>query len=117
GYDVGSKAFELAALNVTTAYTKELKDLGFNLPLEKVIEGRIFNVGREQVQGLASVGVTNVPFEKLVEFQIFHVTPEDVRALRAGGFNVPVEKMVEMRVHGATPEFMQQMAAVGYKNL
>jgi len=118
GYtDVDRKSFELAMLDVSRAYAKEIRDLGFKTNLEELIEARIFNVNREQVEGLRAVGVTNLPMKKLVEYRIFDVTPEYVKQMRASFPNISVDKMVEMRIHKATPEFAKEMANLGYSGL
>jgi hypothetical protein len=118
GYqDVDDKAFELTALDVSRGFAKEIRELGFKTDLKELIEARIFNVGREQVEGLKAVGVTNLPLKKLVEYQIFHVTPEYIRQMRASFPNIEMDQMVAMRIHNATPEFAQEMAKLGYSNL
>ena len=118
GYqDVDEKAFELATLDVSRAFAKEIRDLGYKTDLKELIEARIFNVGREQVEGLKAVGLTNLPMKKLVEYQIFHVTPDYIRQMRASFPNIEMDQMVAMRIHKATPEFAKEMAALGYSNL
>jgi hypothetical protein len=118
GYsEVDSKAFELAIIDVSRAYAKEIKDLGYNPDLQGLIEARIFKVGREQIAGLKSVGVTDLSLHKLVEYQIFNVTPDYVREMRAAFPNISLDKMVEMRIHKATPEFAKEMAQLGYSGL
>lgn len=115
--DADSKAFVLAALDVTRAYIKELRGLGFDPDLDKVITGRIFNVDREQVEGLKAVGVSNPSLDDLVQYRIFHVTPEYIKQTRAAFPALPMEKMVAMRIHQVTPEFAQEMSRAGYTNL
>jgi len=118
GYsDVEDKAYELTALDVSRAFAKEIRDLGFKADLKELIEARIFNVGREQVEGLKSVGITNLPLKKLVEYQIFHVTPDYIRQMRASFPKIDMDQVVAMRIHNATPEFAQEMAKLGYSNL
>lgn len=118
GYqDVDDKAYELAALDVSRNFAKEIRDLGFKTDLKELIEARIFNVGREQVEGLKSVGITNLPLKKLVEYQIFHVTPDYIRQMRASFPNIEMDQVVAMRIHNATPEFAQEMSKLGYSNL
>jgi hypothetical protein len=118
GYpDVEDKAWELTALDVSRAYAKELRDLGYKTDLKELIEARIFNVNRAQVEGLKSVGVTDLSLKKLVEYQIFKVTPDYVRQMRAAYPSIDMDQLVAMRIHGATPEFAQEMAKLGYTNL
>jgi hypothetical protein len=117
GYSIDSKAFELAMIDVSRAYAKEIKDLGYTPDLQGLIEARIFKVGRDQINGLKSVGVTDLSLHKLVEYQIFNVTPDYVREMRAAFPNISLDKMVEMRIHKATPEFAKEMAQLGYSGL
>lgn len=115
--EVDDKAFELTTIDVSRAYAKELRDLGYNPDLKELISGRIFNVNREQVEGLKSVGVTDLSLKKLVEYRIFKVTPEYVREMRASFPNISLDKLVAMRIHNATPEFAREMAQLGYSKL
>jgi hypothetical protein len=118
GYsEADSRAFELATLDVSLEFVREIKDLGYKASLDELIQARIFKVGRAQVEGLRAVGITDLPISKLVEYQIFNVTPEYVREMRASFPNISTDKMVEMRIHKATPEFAREMASLGYKDL
>jgi hypothetical protein len=118
GYpDVDDKAWELTVLDVSRSYAKEIRDLGFKTDLKELIEARIFNVGRTQVEGLKAVGITDLSMKKLVEYQIFKVTPEYVKQMRTAFPNIDLDQMVAMRIHNATPEFAQEMAKLGYSNL
>jgi hypothetical protein len=118
GYsEAGSKAFELAALDVSRPFAKEIRDLGFRTSLDELIQARIFNVNRAQIEGLKSVGITNPSLETLVQYRIFDVNPEYIREMRASFPNVSLDQMVQMRIHKATPEFAKEMAKLGYGNL
>ena len=118
GYaDVEDKAWELTTLDVSRAYARDLRDLGYKTDLKELIEARIFNVNRAQVEGLKSAGVTDLSLKKLVEYQIFKVTPEYIRQVRTAYPNIDMGQLVAMRIHGATPEFAQEMAKLGYANL
>jgi hypothetical protein len=112
-----SEAFSLTALDVSRAFAKEIRDLGFKPDLDDLIQARIFRVGRQQVEGLKAIGVTNVPLETLVEYRIFNVTPEYIQEMRKAFPGISVDDMVQMRIHKATPEFAKEMAQMGYANL
>ena len=114
---VEDEAFNLAALDVSRAFVKEIRDLGYKPDLDDLVQARIFKVGREQVEGLKSVAITNVPLHTLVEYRIFNVTPDYIREMRKAFPNISVDDMVQMRIHKATPEFAQEMAKLGYNNL
>ena len=111
------KLFEMAMIDVSTRYTRELQSLGFKPDLDGLIEARIFNVNREQVEGLKSVGYDNLSLKKLVELRVHGVTPEYVKEMRGAGFDESLDKFGEMHMFGVTPEFRQQMAQAGYPNL
>jgi hypothetical protein len=115
--DVEHKSFELAMLDVSRAYANEIRSLGYKPDLDGLIQARIFKVDRAQVEGMRAIGVTDLPLEKLVQYRIFNVTPEYVREMRTSFPNLSLEKLVEMRIHKATPEFAKEMASLGYGNL
>jgi len=114
---VENEALSLAMVDVTTAYAEELHSLGFQPDLDHLISGRIFNVNREQVEGLKAVGITGLSLEKLVELRIFNVNPEFVREMRAKNPNVTIDQLVEARIFKTTPEFVFAMKQEGYPDL
>jgi hypothetical protein len=114
---VENEALALAMVDVTIAYAEELHSLGFQPDLDHLISGRIFNVNREQVEGLKAAGISGLSLEKLVELRIFNVSPEFVREMRAKNPNVTVEQLVEARIFKTTPEFVFAMKQEGYPDL
>ena len=114
---IEKEALSLAMVDVTIDYVKELQSLGFHPDLDKVIEGRIFKVNREQVERLKSAGITGLSLDKLVECRIFNVTPEYVREMRAKNPQMNVDQLVEGRIFNATPEFADEIAKAGFPNL
>lgn len=118
GYaDVLDKAFTLTCIDVTRAYIQELRSLGLYPDLGKVIEARIFNVNREQVDGLKAAGVNALELNSLVQYRIFKITPEYVQQMRASFPGITLDKMTQMRVLHVTPEFGKEMSRLGYSGL
>jgi hypothetical protein len=118
GFDCGGeKQFEMAALDVSLAYAREFKELGFTPACKDVIEGRIFNVNRAQVEELRGLGYTNLPLKKLVELRIFKVDGVYIKQMRAQGMDLSLDKLVESQIFKVTPEFKKQFEDLGYKNL
>jgi hypothetical protein len=118
GYpDAPEKVFTLASIDLTRAYVLELRALGFHPDLDKLMEARIFNVNREQVNGLKAAGVEALELRDLVQYRIFNVTPEYVQQMRASFPGISVEKMTEMRIHHVSPEFRSEMSRLGYSGL
>lgn len=118
GYPIADdKPFVLTVIDMTRAFVQELRSLGFNPGLDKLIEARIFNINREQVNGLKAVGVSDLPLDKLIQYRIFHVTPEYVQQMRAAFPGISVEKMTEMRIHNVTSAFASEMSRLGYSGL
>ena len=111
------KFFEMAVIDVTRSYTKELQSLGFKPNVEGLVEARIFNVNREQVEGLKSVGYDNLSLKKLVDLRVHGVTPEYIKEMRSAGFNESLDRFAEMHMFGVTQEFRETMAKSGYPNL
>jgi cold shock CspA family protein len=111
------EALSLTMVDVTIAYVEELRGLGLHPDLEHVISGRIFNVNREQVEGLKAVGIAGLSIEKLVELRIFNVNPDFVREMRARNPQVTVDQLVEARIFKMTPEFVSAMKKEGYPDL
>lgn len=111
------KLFEMAIIDVSRAYVRELQSLGFRPDFDGLIEARIFNVNRAQVEGLKSVGYDNLSLKKLVELRVHGVTPEYIKEMRAAGFNESLDKFAEMHMFGVTPEYRETMAKAGYPNL
>jgi hypothetical protein len=114
---IEKEALSLVMIDVTIDYAKELQSLGFHPTLDKVIEGRIFKVNREQVEGLQAVGFAGLSLDKLVECRIFNVTPEYIREMKAKNPNITLDQLVEAHIFKATPEFAEEMAKAGYPNL
>jgi hypothetical protein len=118
GYSIHEdKPFVLTLIDMTRAYIQELRSLGFHPDLDKLIEARIFNINREQVNGLKAVGVSDLALDKLVQYRIFHVTPEYIQQMRAAFPGISLEKMPEMRIHNVTPAFASEMSRLGYSGL
>jgi hypothetical protein len=118
GYpDASEKAFTLTAIDLTRDYVLELRALGFHPDLDKLIEARIFNVNRDQVNGLKAAGVEALELSNLVQYRIFNVTPEYVQQMRAAFPGISLEKMTEMRIHHVTAEFRSEMSRLGYSGL
>ena len=118
GYScIGSKQFEMAALDVSLVYATEFKDLGFGTECKDLVEGRIFNVNRQQVEELRALGYTNVPFKNLVELRIFKVDGAYIRSMRAQGMDLSLAKLVESRIFEIKPEDRKAYGDLGYTNL
>ena len=118
GYpEAADKAFTLASIDVTRAYVLELRALGFHPDLDRVIEARIFNVNRDQVNGLKAAGVRELELSNLVQYRIFNITPEYVQQMRTSFPGITLEKMTEMRIHHVTAEFRSEMSRLGYPEL
>lgn len=114
---VREQALTLATIDVTLAYATEFKELGLGLECEHLIQGRIFNVNRQQVEELRALGYTNVPLQKLVELRIFKVDGAYIRAMRAQGTELSLDKLVESRIFEITPEDRKAYADLGYTHL
>jgi hypothetical protein len=123
GVDVGTKREDdemltLAVLDVSAAFIRSMREVGFDVPLEKYVEFRIFQIGPPYVREMALAGLPHLSAERLVETRIQGVTPQYIHDLGVLGYvNLPAEKLVEMRIQGVTPEFIRQVEAAGYRRV
>ena len=101
--------FSLAILDISTAFIREMKSLGYSESLGQYTAFRIHGVSSDFVRELRDLGYTAVPSEQLVAMRIHGVTPRFIRELKEAGYqNVPVEKLIEMRIHGIDAEFLRK---------
>jgi len=114
---VGKKQFDMAALDISLAYAREYKDLGFTQSCDDLFKGAIFKVNRAQVEELRGLGYNNLSLEELVKLRIFKVDGAYIREMRAQGMDLSLDKLVETQIFKATPEFKHEMAELGYKDL
>jgi hypothetical protein len=114
---VGQKQFDMAAIDVSLSYAKEYKELGLEPSCDKLIEGRIFNVNRQQVEELRALGYDHLSLDKLVELRIFEVDGAYIRQMRAQGMDLSLDKLVESKVFKVSPESKKEFADLGYPDL
>ena len=115
--DEEEELFMLAVHDVSTDFIRTMRAEGFDVPLEKYLTMRIFNVTAEYIREMRSLGYKDISADKLVETKIHRVTPDYIRKMRAAGWDLPLSQLVATRIHGATPEFAEQMRKLGYGDL
>ena len=113
------KLYELAVLDLTTAFIDQLAALGYDdLELRQLIEMRIHDVDGAFVSQLAALGYSDLSARRLVEMAIHDVSPAFISELADAGIaDLDASRLVEMSIHDVTPEFVRAMAAVGYEDL
>ncbi len=109
--------FSFAVHDVSTDFIRTMRAEGFDVPLEKYVSMRIFNVTPEYIREMRGLGYKDISADKLVETKIHKVTPDYIRKMRAAGWDLSLSKLVASRIHGATPEFAAEMARLGYADL
>ena len=109
--------FTLTIFDVSTAFIRSMRDIGYDVPLEKYVSFRIFRVDPAYVREMESIGFKRLSADKLVETQIHGATPAYIREMRAAGEDLPLDKYIESRIFQVTPEFAAEMAKAGYPDL
>ncbi len=120
GFDrvTDSKMVELAAMDLTLDFIRELRKLGFKEGLRRYVEMRIHGATPAYVRALVAAGYKGLSAKRLVQMRIHGVTPEYIEELKAAGYtNISARRLVEMRIHGVSVDFIKGMAKADYANL
>jgi len=115
--DPQEQLFTLTMLDVSTAFIRSMQAIGYDVPLDKYTEFRIFDVDPDYVAEMAKIGFPKLSADKLVETRIHGATPEYIRQMRAAGEDLTLDKYIESRIFQVTPEFAAEMAREGYPDL
>jgi len=117
GGDDDRELMHLALFDVSTAFIRSMQALGYDEPLDRYVEFRIFGVDPGYVKDMGSVGFDHVSAAKLVETRIHGATPDYIRQMRASGADLTLDQYIETRIFNVTPEFAREMARAGYPDL
>lgn len=115
--DADQELFQLALFGVSSSFIRSMRDIGYDVSLEKYVEFRIFGVDPEYVREMGEVGFRRLTADKLVETRIHGATPEYIRDARARGDDLTLDKYIESRIFDVTPEFAREMERAGYRGL
>jgi hypothetical protein len=107
----------LTLFDVSTAFIRSMKEIGYDVSLEKYTSFRIFKVDPAYVREMSAVGFSRLSADKLVETKVHNVSPEYVRKMRASGKDLTLDELVQSRIFEVTPEFAADMAKIGYPDL
>jgi hypothetical protein len=115
--DEDEMLFELTLNDVSTAFVRSMKAEGYDVPLEKYLEMRIFNITPEYIREMRSLGFKNIDSDELVASRIHRVTPDYIREMRAAGWDLTLEEYQSNRIFNVTPQFAQEMSKLGLGKL
>ena len=108
------RQLELATVDLTLDFVADLRKLGYNVELKRLMEMRIHRAGPEYVRALKRAGYENISAKRLVEMRIHGVTPDYIGGMVEAGFGqLSPKRLVEMRIHGVTPDFVSQTKRAG----
>ena len=106
--------FSLAMLDISSAFIREMKSLGYSESLGQYTAFRIHGVTPQFVRELNALGYSKLTAEQLVTFRIHGVTPEFIRGMKELGYSASANDLVTFRVHGVTPDFVRELRDLGY---
>jgi hypothetical protein len=107
----------LALFDVSTAFIRSMRNVGYDETLDKYVAFRIFRVDPEYVREMASLGFDHLSADKLTETRIHGATPDYIRSMRAAGDDLTLDQYIQSRIFQITPEYAQKIARAGYPDL
>jgi hypothetical protein len=112
------RLFHLAAMDVSTAFIREMQSLGYRESLDRYTAFRIHGVSADFIRAMQSYGYASLSAERLVAFRIHGVTPDFVRDMKAAGYDkLSADQLVAFRIHGVSPQFARDMRELGVTGL
>ena len=107
-----------AILDVTTEWTREMKDAGVTeLTASKVMGLKVLKVDPAYVKAMAAAGYPELRANKLTSMKAVGVSPEKVQAIKAMGYTPTQEQLVQMCVFKIDAPFIERMKSRGFQNL
>ena len=90
---------------VSSEYAREMRQLGYGVPIDELIRSRDHGVSLDFVRDMAALGYASLPLDALVRLRDHGVTPKYVQELKALGYDrVAIEDLVTLRDHGLTAD-------------
>ena len=111
--------FVLAAMDMGSAYVKELNELGYDrIPSSDLVAMSIHRVQISFVRGMKELGFKHVSLGDHIAMRIHGVDMDYVEAMAEAGYeSKSTDQLVAWRIHGVSPEFVGEMNEIGFKNL
>lgn len=109
----------LAVLDVTTAFTRDLRDAGqTNLALEDLTRMKIHGATGAVVRGFQAAGLGALAPDDVVRLRIHGVTTEFIAGLKSRNYTgLTADDFTRMRIHGVTLDEIDALGAAGLRGL
>ena len=109
----------LAVLDVTTAFTRDLRDAGqTNLPVEDLTRMKIHGATGAVVRGFQGAGLGPLASDDVVRLRIHGVSAEYIAGFKARRYTgLTADDYTRMRIHGVTPDDIDALGAAGLGGL
>jgi hypothetical protein len=111
------RLFSLAMHDVSTAFIRDMQNLGYKEDLQSYVRFKIHGVTTDFVRELRSLGYNNLTAEDLVRFRIHGVSPQFIHDMKDLGFDTSAEDLVRFRIHGVSSEYVKSMRDLGVTGL
>ena len=111
------RLFSLAMHDVSTAFIREMQDLGYHEDLQSYVRFKIHGVTTDFVREMRSLGYDKLTAEDLVRFRIHGVSPQFIRDMKDLGFATSAEDLVRFRIHGVSSEYVKTMRDLGVSGI
>jgi len=107
------RLFSLAMNDVSTAFIRDMQNLGYREDLQTYVRFKIHGVSTDFVRDLRTLGYDKLTAEDLVRFRIHGVSPQFIRDMKGLGFETTAEDLTRFRIHGVSPEYVKTMHDLG----
>ena len=110
-------ADELIAMKVqgvTSAYVKEIHDLGMKPTVDELVGMRVQGITPEYIREMRSIA-PNLGTDELIGMKVQGITPQYANDMRELGLKADPDDLIGMKVQGITPEYVRGVQALGFK--
>ena len=86
-------------------YVRDMRQLGYSVPLDELIRARDHGVGVEFVREMATLGYTKLPLDSLIRVRDHSITQSTFQELKTLGYdNLSIDDLVTLRDHGLSAD-------------
>ncbi|HKW33013.1 MAG TPA: M56 family metallopeptidase [Candidatus Acidoferrum sp.] len=110
-------ADELIAMKVqgvTSAYVKEIHDLGMKPTVDELVGMRVQGITPEYIREMRGIA-PNLGTDELIGMKVQGITPQYANDMRELGLKADPDDLIGMKVQGITPEYVRGVQALGFK--
>lgn len=102
-------------MNITPAFAKEFRDVGFNFSDEELLSMKSLGVTPAYSKSFDKLGLGKLSSETILSMKAIGLTADDYTEYKKLGFNsLSLEDIISAKATGTTPKFISEMKKKGY---